>query len=415
MNEKTIPKTNTYHNWGHGYSASSSDDFPPPVLGSEGKGMDLPPNAPKIAGFWKVTEVRSRLTGRILEHGDDEQDEEEDDEDDEAGWPLVDHPHVGFTLRIEQSGNRVVITTKGVHRIIHDMVCDGTPENGVNDVSGSDHMTQVRATAEFVKDRKRGNVLTIHPLNSLLSKIAKMTSVVEYWREGDKIVWKFGLYVIYLEASGDSWPKSDSNFNIVSKAHTYANWGHGYGNSSDFPPLSLRGINVPLDPKAPDLRGTWKIVKYMGRMFDRRIDPDDKAWPKSPPPQEIVQRIEQAGNRIVITTGGDTEHKVIHDITCDGTFEGCADDVSGKDLVTRIRATGEYVHDKKRGKVHVLGPALNSVDAHIPGAAVERWREGEQMVWKYGFFRMFCERVDVGDDSTSSVVDDDRKRKRENK
>ena len=35
--------------------------------------------------------------------------------------------------RIEQCGNRVIVTSSG---IIHDMRCDGTYENGVNDISG---------------------------------------------------------------------------------------------------------------------------------------------------------------------------------------------------------------------------------------------------------------------------------------
>lgn len=46
------------------------------------------------------------------------------------GEPIDDTSHVE---RVEQCGNRVVITAGG---IVHDMVSDGTLEHGVNDVSG---------------------------------------------------------------------------------------------------------------------------------------------------------------------------------------------------------------------------------------------------------------------------------------
>lgn len=41
---------------------------------------------------------------------------------------------MGHVERIEQAGNRICITTGG---LVHDMYCDGTLENGVDDIAGS--------------------------------------------------------------------------------------------------------------------------------------------------------------------------------------------------------------------------------------------------------------------------------------
>lgn len=51
----------------------------------------------------------------------------------EVGGEPVDEG-VDHVERIEQCGNRVIVVSSGV---IHDMRCDGTYENGVNDVSAS--------------------------------------------------------------------------------------------------------------------------------------------------------------------------------------------------------------------------------------------------------------------------------------
>ena len=79
-------------------------DMPPPILGSCTE--PLARGVADMRGCWKACAVEV------------------------DGQPLDDVSHVE---RIEQCGNRVVITGGGV---VHDMVCDGTLENGVNDVSG---------------------------------------------------------------------------------------------------------------------------------------------------------------------------------------------------------------------------------------------------------------------------------------
>jgi hypothetical protein len=68
----------------------------------------------------------------------------------------------------------------------------------------------------------------------------------------------------------------------------------GYGDK--MPPPILAGCNEPLSDGAPDLRGLWQVV---GPEIDGETVPNTGQ----------VRRIEQAGNRIVITSGG-----VIHDM-----------------------------------------------------------------------------------------------------
>ena len=48
-------------------------------------------------------------------------------------WECYEGPMKGHVERIEQAGNRITITTGG---LVHDMFCDGTLENGVNDTAG---------------------------------------------------------------------------------------------------------------------------------------------------------------------------------------------------------------------------------------------------------------------------------------
>jgi hypothetical protein len=393
LNENTHPKTHTYPNWGHGYS--KNDDFPPPFL-TNAESPTVPAGTPDLAGTWKVTEVFGRVTGRKVE--DEERDSHKNHEEHTAGWYL-EFPHVGFVQRIEQAGNRVIITTAAPHKVIHDMRCDGSIENGMDDVSGIDHMTHIQATAEYIHDKKRGSVHVMRPVTPHLSKISRILTV-ERWREGDKLIWKYGFYTIHLvrvteadSANSATLASAAQHESNIPKAHTYPNWGYGYSQTNEFPPLSLGKNNIPRSPEAPDIAGMWKIVEVVQRVTNRKVDADDPGWPMKHPPLDLLQRIEQAGDRVVITTGGATPpHRIIHDMVCNGSIAGCADDVNGKDQVTRIRATGHFIEDD-RGRVHVLCPTFTHVDKPIPGVEVERWREGDRLVWKYGLYRMYCERV----------------------
>lgn len=112
----------------------------------------------------------------------------------------------------------------------------------------------------------------------------------------------------------------------------------------------MDGCTEPLLPDVPDLRGVWEV--YEGRMKGH------------------VERIEQAGNRICITTGG-----LVHDMYCDGTLENGVDDIAGFEG-GRIRVAATF----EKG-VHKLRPWAKWI------VAVTRRLEGDELRWRYGPFR----------------------------
>jgi hypothetical protein len=114
-------------------------------------------------------------------------------------------------------------------------------------------------------------------------------------------------------------------------------------------PRSLDGCREPLAPGVPDLRGVWEV--YDGRMWGH------------------VERIEQAGNRITITTGG-----LVHDMFADGTLENGVDDIAGFGG-RRIRVAATFENG-----VHKLRPGNKRV------VAVTRKLDGDEMRWRYGPF-----------------------------
>ena len=93
----------------------------------------------------------------------------------------------------------------------------------------------------------------------------------------------------------------------------------GYGTTMPAPILA--GCTEPLVHGAPDLRGTWRVISV--------------ATEGVPQPHHTalgnVQRVEQAGDRIVITSAG-----VVHDMRCDGTFDHGVHDVMQSDFTTAI-------------------------------------------------------------------------------
>ena len=74
------------------------------------------------------------------------------------------------------------------------------------------------------------------------------------------------------------------------------------GGYREFPPPILVECDEPIDSGAPDLRGVWQVYKG--------------------PLKGHIERVEQAGNRVVVTGGG-----VIHDMYADGTLDGGVNDV----------------------------------------------------------------------------------------
>lgn len=141
----------------------------------------------------------------------------------------------------------------------------------------------------------------------------------------------------------------------------------GYGD--EMPPPILDGCTEPLVDEAPDLRGLWQVVAV-----ERNGQPapeDDRAY-------EHFERIEQCGNRLVVTGGG-----VIHDMRCDGTVENGVNDVSALNgQPIQVVATFEE-------GVHVLRPV------GLPGIEITRHLDGEELIWNYLGFTAWLRRIDA--------------------
>ena len=141
----------------------------------------------------------------------------------------------------------------------------------------------------------------------------------------------------------------------------------GYG--TEMPAPVLAGCTDALAENIPDFRGLWRAI-------DVRVDgvvapPTLKVW-------QHVERIEQAGNRVVITAGG-----VVHDMYADGTFENGVNDVMGADFVTPISVSATFEKD-----VLVLRPR------GLEGVEIKRWFDGEHLMWEYSTaFLVRLERV----------------------
>jgi hypothetical protein len=138
----------------------------------------------------------------------------------------------------------------------------------------------------------------------------------------------------------------------------------GYGQADaprygrTMPEPILAGCTEPLAPGAPDLRGTWRVVEV--RADGELLPAESELW-------NHVERIEQAGSRLVVTSGG-----VLHDMICDGTFEHGVHDVMALDFTTAVTVAASY-----EDGVHVLRPE------GVDGVEVRRWREDDQLVWAY--------------------------------
>jgi hypothetical protein len=130
----------------------------------------------------------------------------------------------------------------------------------------------------------------------------------------------------------------------------------GYG--SEMPAPVLAGCTDALAAGAPDLRGMWKVVDAFS---------EDGPLPSGHPIWEHVERIEQAGNRAVVTADG-----IIHDMVADGSYENGVNDVMALDFTTPIVVAATY----EDGAL-VLRPQ------GLDGVEVRRWREGEELVWRY--------------------------------
>lgn len=132
----------------------------------------------------------------------------------------------------------------------------------------------------------------------------------------------------------------------------------------EFPQPVLAGCREPLAPDAADLRGLWQVVEG-GRPGH-------------------VERIEQCGNRVVITTSG-----IIHDFRTDGTLAHGANDVNPDCM--RIYAAIDW----RDGVLHFEPFGL-------PITIVTRRLENDELIWTYpgyGTNRMqrVCRLAEIGE------------------
>ena len=141
----------------------------------------------------------------------------------------------------------------------------------------------------------------------------------------------------------------------------------GYG--TEMPAPVLAGCTDALAENIPDFRGLWRAIDV--QVNGVVAPPQLKVW-------QHVERIEQAGNRVVITAGG-----VVHDMYADGTFENGVNDVMAVDFKTSITVAATFEND-----VLVLRPR------GFDGVEIKRWFDGEHLMWKYSTaFLVRLERV----------------------
>ena len=138
----------------------------------------------------------------------------------------------------------------------------------------------------------------------------------------------------------------------------------GYG--ADMPPPILVGCTEPIVAGAPDMRGMWQVVA---------VEWKSGTAPEPDPIAEHVERIEQCGDRVIVTSSG-----VIHDMRADGTAEHGVNDVAA------VGGQAISVVCTFENGVHTLRPV------GMPGIEVTRRLDGDQLVWEYG--PMFTARLE---------------------
>ena len=117
------------------------------------------------------------------------------------------------------------------------------------------------------------------------------------------------------------------------------------GRWTEWPPLVLAGCDEPLVEGAPDLRGVWQVYKG--------------------PLRGHIERVEQAGARVVITAAG-----ITHDLTAGGvsmTDEG----LGGAEISVAAR------YESERLNLYLNNKRL----------VVTRYRDGNDLVWRWGPYR----------------------------
>ena len=99
--------------------------------------------------------------------------------------------------------------------------------------------------------------------------------------------------------------------------------------------------------------------------------------PPEHPAYAHVERIEQCGDRLVVTGGG-----IIHDMRCDGTEAHGVNDVAALDYTTPLTVVATY-----EDGVHVLRPVGIPIE-------ITRRLDGDDMIWTYVGFTARLRRAD---------------------
>jgi hypothetical protein len=139
------------------------------------------------------------------------------------------------------------------------------------------------------------------------------------------------------------------------------------GGWTEMPAPILAVCTEPIVADAPDMRGTWRVTSVEVEGVDQPTHP---AIGK-------VQRIEQAGDRVIVTASG-----IVHDMRCDGTEAHGVHDVAEFDRVTPITVVATFEHG-----VHVLRPVGLPIE-------VTRRIDGNELVWTYVGFTARLERIE---------------------
>ncbi len=140
----------------------------------------------------------------------------------------------------------------------------------------------------------------------------------------------------------------------------------------EMPPLVLADCSEPLAHGAPDLRGLWRAIL---------VERDGDVLPEHPL-NNHVERVEQCGNRVVVTSEG-----VIHDMRADGSLDNGVNDVASARLDQRIRVA--VVFNDGRLDLHPFG-----VEPGRPALVTREIVDGE-MIWHYARFRVTMRRTDA--------------------
>ncbi len=150
------------------------------------------------------------------------------------------------------------------------------------------------------------------------------------------------------------------------------------GGWTTWPAPILGGCDEPRVGGAPDLDGYWRTVEVL---IGDEPQPDH-------PAVGHVQRIEQRGDRVIVTAGG-----VIHDMRCDGTIDHGVHDVAEFDKTTEIHVVATY-----EDGVHVLRPQGLDIE-------VRRHRQGAHLIWDYVGFTARLEFLAPSDTDPADIGD----------